>query len=220
MDDTDSREPVLHKFYHRYLNDEDSAGFIKAVSLRYNFATLKRLAEHGPYLSRRAAALAIGLLAGYEANAVLGKLLHDDDRGVRLLADNGIRQVWRRDGNVEHRQRLAAIVRLNSAQQYEEAIECADALLEQAPWFAEVWNQRAIAFFHLGRHRESANDSHQTLELNPYHFGAVAGMGQCYVELGEMAAALECFRRALKLNPDLEGVRAQIAKLRRALGGK
>jgi len=31
-------------------------------------------------------------------------------------------------------------------------------------------------------------------------------------------AALECFRRALRVNPDLEGVRAQVIRLAKSLG--
>jgi cytochrome c-type biogenesis protein CcmH/NrfG len=42
-------------------------------------------------------------------------------------------------------------------------------------------------------------------------------MGQCYLQLGDRAAALEAFRRALKLNPNLEGVRATVTYLERAL---
>jgi cytochrome c-type biogenesis protein CcmH/NrfG len=45
-------------------------------------------------------------------------------------------------------------------------------------------------------------------------------MGQCYLQLGDFDAALESFRRALKLNPNLEGVRASVAYLERAKKGK
>jgi hypothetical protein len=45
-------------------------------------------------------------------------------------------------------------------------------------------------------------------------------MGHCYLEMDDPFAALECFRRAVKLNPDLEDVRAQIDYLQRTLEGK
>ena len=100
---------------------------------------------------------------------------------------------------------------------FEEALRGAAELIAQAAWFAEAWNQRAIAYYSLGRYPESIHDCQQALEINPYHFGAAAGMGQCHVQLGEYQAALECFRRALRLNPSLEGVRANIAHLERAV---
>ena len=36
-----------------------------------------------------------------------------------------------------------------------------------------------------------------------------------YLELQNPVSALECFRRALRLNPDLEGVRVQVTRLTR-----
>jgi hypothetical protein len=37
-------------------------------------------------------------------------------------------------------------------------------------------------------------------------FGAAAGMGQCYLKMGGQVMALEAFRRALRINPNLDGV--------------
>ena len=67
----------------------------------------------------------------------------------------------------------------------------------------------------LGQFAECIRDSHEALELNPYHYVAATSMGRAYVELGNPVSALECFRRALRLNPDLEGVRLQVARLSR-----
>ena len=95
-----------------------------------------------------------------------------------------------------------------------------DVFLSREMGFAEAWNQRAIAFFSLGKYVESIRDCHQTLEVNPYHFAAAAGMGQAYLQLGNHVSALECFRRALRLNPSLEGVRVQIDRLSRMIEDK
>ena len=59
-------------------------------------------------------------------------------------------------------------------------------------------------------------DCHQALEINPYHFTAAAGMGQCYLLQDNPVAALEAFRRALRLNPGLEEVRTQVVRLQRS----
>jgi cytochrome c-type biogenesis protein CcmH/NrfG len=40
-------------------------------------------------------------------------------------------------------------------------------------------------------------------------------MGQAYLQLENPVSALECFRRALRLNPDLERVRVQVVRLTR-----
>jgi tetratricopeptide (TPR) repeat protein len=209
--------PAIDELYHRYLESEVTAQFVADVSRRYTLSTLARLSERGRYVTRRAATLAIGLIGDYRQNATLGRALHDRDRGVRLIADSGIRELWHRDGNARQQQALKMVTRLNHCEQYGEALLAANALINEAPWFAEAWNQRGIAQFALKRFEDSANDCHQTLELNAYHFGAAIGMAHCYLELEEPFAALECFRRALRMNPDLEDVRTQIDFLQRAL---
>jgi tetratricopeptide (TPR) repeat protein len=205
--------PYLSQAYENYLDSQDTAGFVRRVAQFYTQGTLERLVDHDSSQVRRGAVLALGFLGDYSANASLGRALQDEDRTVRTLAENSIRNVWTRVGTDKDRRMLGLIVRLNSAQQFETAIDRATKLLEQAAWFAEVWNQRAIANFSLGRYQETIRDCHQALEINPYHFGAAAGMGQAYLELGNRDCALESFRRALRLNPDLEAVRVQVARL-------
>lgn len=211
------RPPVLIQLFQRYLNDENTARFIADVSQRYTTGSLERLADFGDRATRRAATMALGFLGGYASNQVLGRRMSDSDRGVRLLAENGIRELWFRDGNDSQRKRLEAIARMNRSEQFLQAVVAATELIEESPWFAEAWNQRAIAYFHLERFVDSANDCHQTLELNPYHYAAAVGMGMSYMELEDLQAALDCFKRALKLNPDLEDVRTRVVLLKQSL---
>ncbi len=219
MSANSTRPPYLLGLYRRYLDRQDSGGFFKRVSKRYSCGTLERLARHPNRDVRRAAVFAIGSLGDYESNHTLGRALQDDDRTVRAMADSAIRQVWTRAGNRTERAELAALVRLAAAQMHKEVLVRATVLIERAPWFAEAWQQRAVAHFALGRLIESIRDYHQVLEINPYHFIAAASMGQAYLELENRTSALECFRRALRLNPDLEGVRVQIIRLARMLEG-
>lgn len=209
--------PLLDRLYLRYLDDEDSAAFIRDVCQHYLITTLERLALCGTRLTRRGAALALGFAAGYDSTPVLGQVLRDRDRVVRILAENALRDLWCRDGSDAQRQQLGIILRLNNTFRYLEALDVATQLIDEAPRFAEVWNQRAIAHFQLRHYEDAANDCQQTLELNTYHFGAAVGMAHCYLETGEAFAALECFRRAVELNPNLDSVRGQIEFLERAL---
>lgn len=213
------RVPLLASLYEQYLSNQDSATFITRVSQAYSQGTLQRLVENSNPQIRRAAVLALGFLGDYEANAVMGRALHDEDRTVRMLVENGIRNIWNRAGNEDQRQQLGIIVRLNAAQHYEEARQRATQLIEAAAWFAEAWNQRAIADYALGDYAAAIRDCHEALEINPYHFAAASGMGQAYLQLGNHVSALESFRRALRLNPDLEGVRAQVTRLTRMIEG-
>jgi tetratricopeptide (TPR) repeat protein len=209
--------PLLHRIYKAYLVDQNTTAFSDNVAKRYTIGTLERLAESSDRMSRRAAVLSLGLFSDYRSNAVLGRALHDPDRGVRMLAENGIRSVWCRSGDSAQRKSLQAVITLNSERRCESAVRRATRLIAQAPWLAEAWNQRALAHFSLRKFAESIRDCQQALEINPYHFGAATGMAQSYLKLGDRAAALACFRRALALNPNLEGVRAQVNYLQRTL---
>lgn len=212
-----SRTPLLHELYHQYLVDQNSETFRVAVARRYTIGTLERLSGAGDRMARRASILALGALGDYSSNSAMGRALQDADRGVRILADNAIRQLWHRAGTPRQRKRLDAAVRLNGARRFQETVDETTRLIAEAPSLAEAWNQRALALFSLGRFAESISDCIQTLEINPYHFGAATGMAQCYMQTGNRAKALESFRRALKLNPSLEGVRAHVLYLQRTL---
>jgi tetratricopeptide (TPR) repeat protein len=214
------RSPHLLDLYERYLDNQDSAGFINQVSQRYSQGTLQRLTQHPFREVRRAAVLALGFLGDYQCNHTMGRALLDDDRTVRTLAENGIRSVWTRIGSQQDRQELGEILLLNAAQQYKETIPRTSKLIEHSPWIAEAWFQRAVAHYALGRLADAIRDCHETLEINPYHFIAATTMGQAYLELENPISALDCFRRALRLNPDLETVRNHVIRLARMVEDK
>jgi tetratricopeptide (TPR) repeat protein len=214
------KPPLLDRLYDAYVETNDMAAFVAAVADSYLLSTLARLVAIGRPVSRRAAVLAIGMLGDCSHNAVLGKALGDRDRGVRLLADSGIRQLWRRDGSRGQRRKLARICRLNENRKFREATERATLLIEEAPQVAEGWNQRGEAYYGLKRYEAAADDYHQTLELNAYHFRAAACLGHCYVHLDEPLSALECFHRALLLNREQEDVRGRMEMLKRTLEGR
>jgi len=98
------------------------------------------------------------------------------------------------------------------------ALAALDRLIARAPSFAEAYNQRAILMFRLEQFERCLADCEKVLQLNPYHFGAQAGMGQCYLHLRKHRAALKAFRVALRLNPQLESVAQAIRALENVLG--
>ncbi|MBW3595930.1 MAG: tetratricopeptide repeat protein [Planctomycetes bacterium] len=217
MSQRTSHAPLLHRFYGEFLASECSASFIQAVTTHYSAAALERLARSQDRITRRAAVLALGLTADYSANEALGRALTDEDRAVRMLAENGLRAVSRRQGSAVQRRRVEQIIRLNRGEQFAEAIVEAGALLRLAPWIAEAWRQRGLAYYHQGRWRAAIGDFSQAIELNPFHFGAALGRAHGHLQLDDVPMALEWFERALRINPNLEGVRVQVHRLQRAL---
>ena len=78
-------------------------------------------------LFRRAAVLALGFVASYEANHTLGCALLDDDRTVRTLAENSIRCVWTRAGSEADRPDVQAVSRAQARAFVEAAVPEATA---------------------------------------------------------------------------------------------
>jgi tetratricopeptide (TPR) repeat protein len=76
-----------------------------------------------------------------------------------------------------------------------------DALIADYPDYSEGWNLRATANFMRGAYDQSLADIEKTLELEPRHFGALAGRGLVYHTQGKREEALEAIRQALDIHP-------------------
>jgi tetratricopeptide (TPR) repeat protein len=55
------------------------------------------------------------------------------------------------------------------------ALKIFDAIVHKAPNFAEGWNKRATVYYMIGNYEASLADIDHVLELEPHHFGALAG---------------------------------------------
>ncbi len=87
--------------------------------------------------------------------------------------------------------------------EYEIALKSFNQIVELAPDFSEGWNKRATVYFLMGDYHASLADIEKTLRLEPRHFGALSGQGQCYFELQKFQSALNAFEKALAVNPSL-----------------
>ena len=217
MSDPDLRYPLLDTYYQQYLNDENTAAFIQSVTRSYTVRTLERLVEAGRRISRRAATLAVGFIGDYSSNEVMGAALLDSDRAVRLLADHGVRQIWQRQGTLHEQTMIRKLYRMVATNRLEDTVHLATEILESYPMLGEVWNQRAIAYCGIGEFVAAIEDCKETLNCNRYHFPSAMGMAHCCLQMEDAHSALDCFRLALSINPELEGVRNQIRQLEKTL---
>lgn len=181
---------------------------------RYTEGTLARVLHSEDARTRQAATLALGLIGTIEANAVVAAALHDDDPLVRRFAADALWELWFRGGTPEQSRLLQKAARETDPASARKTL---DELIRTAPHFAEAHNQRAIWFFKRGEFARSADDCETVLRLNPYHFGAAAGLGQCCMKLGKPRAALRAFRTAIDINPGLEHLRDAIRALEETL---
>jgi tetratricopeptide (TPR) repeat protein len=195
------------------------AKFKRSVEARYNEATLERLLASQYAEIRQAAILALGLAGSIQVNAGVAKCLHDEDPIARQLAEDALWSIWRRADVPENTHELQRLMQLVVADlKPEEAQAGFEALIRKSPRFAEAYNQRAIFHFQHGDYARAIADCEKTLRLNPYHFGAAMGMAQCFMKQKKLRAALRVFRRANRINPNLDSVREAIQSLERMLG--
>lgn len=177
------------------------AAFEAGVRASYTDGTLLRLLDSPDPRARAASVLALGLTAAPSVVPAVAGALHDDDKQVRRFAADALWELWFRGGTEAQNARLRRAASEPDAAKAKIAL---DALAREAPEFAEVLNQRAIWHFKRGDHARAALDCEAVLQLNPHHYGAAAGLGQCQMKMNRPRAALRAFRRALAINPDLD----------------
>ena len=85
--------------------------------------------------------------------------------------------------------------------QYGIALDYLDQIVVMAPNYAESWNRRATLHFMRNNFAKSMADIQRTLELEPRHFGALAGMAAIFQRSGETKLALRAFEQVLDVYP-------------------
>lgn len=145
---------------------------------------------------------------------VLLSALTDDEELIRGMAELAIWGIWMRTDDSMVDPMFQVGVDLTQQMKLAEAEAKFDEVLAMKPAFAEAWHRRAEVKV-LGDRWEAAEmDFRQAVELNPYHFGALEGLGHCSLHLGRAADAVGFFTRALELNPNLEGVYEALKRAR------
>ena len=167
--------------------------------------------------TRRRAAMGLERLGTMADVPALLSALHDTDELVRSLAQNAVWAVWGRSGDAAIDKLMESGKRQMATGRLSESIQTFTRVIELAPDFAEGWNRRATAWFLAGDLDASAADCEQVLARNPSHFGALSGYGMIETSRGNIERALAFHEQALDINPNLPGVRAAIADLRRTI---
>ena len=139
-------------------------------------------------------------------DAALRLRLKDENPFVRRYAEQALWVLWSRSGDDAIDALMERGVEQMQAQQYKAAIATFTEIIRRKPSFAEGWNKRATVLFLAGELRKSLADCDEVMKRNPNHFGALAGYGQIYFQLEQYEKAIEYWKRALRVNPNMEGV--------------
>lgn len=134
----------------------------------------------------------------------------------RKLAENAeteIQRTWETSGSDTIDLLLGWANQALSEKKYGKALDYLDNIIRLEPGFAEGWNRRATIYFLQRDFGRSIADVERTLELEPRHFGALAGLGAMLSELGQEEGALYVYRKALEVNPRMKQVEKAIETL-------
>lgn len=100
------------------------------------------------------------------------------------------------------------------------ALDFIDQAITLKPDFVGAWNQRATLHFTMGNYKKSVSDIEKVLELEPRHFGAIAGLAGILTERGSKEAAMQAWERYLDIYPADREAQEIVAKLSEELAGQ
>jgi tetratricopeptide (TPR) repeat protein len=136
------------------------------------------------------------------------------DASAKIQAD--IWAIWAHNDSATAEQLLRQAVAAMNAHEYDAAEQTLIQLVETYPDFAEAWNKRATLYFMQGRYDASLIDIEQVLELEPRHFGALAGKAMILRAQKRTGEALKVLKETLTINPHMQSVIEAIKDLEKS----
>jgi tetratricopeptide (TPR) repeat protein len=161
---------------------------------------------------------AMGELGDHRTLSVLLEGLRDENHLIVDQTEKAMWKIFMRSGREDIDQKLQDGVELLLTKDgYKRAKNILTEIIEVAPSFAEGYNKRATVNYLLEEYDDAIKDCHSTLQLNPYHFGALSGMGLCYAARREFESALFWFEKALSIHPGLHLIGKYIEALKQKI---
>lgn len=155
-----------------------------------------------------------------ELDALFTQLADASDDAAAQTVEARIWTRWADSGSPTVNVLLERANAAESAGDPDLAIRFLDQASDLAPEYAEPWNRRASLAYEAEDYAGAINAIQETLKREPRHFGALAGLGLIYEELGQDRAALEAFRAALAIHPHYEAARRGVQRLEPKVDGR
>jgi tetratricopeptide (TPR) repeat protein len=152
---------------------------------------------------RRAGYLRLAEVGTMEDTPILLSALQDEDDQIRGVAEQSLWGLWMRANDSTADPMFQVALEMMNMNQLPEARAKFTDVIGLKPEFAEAWHRRGEVYVMMDAWDAAFKDFEHALQLNPYHFGALEGMGHCRLKQGDPTAAVEYFTRAIELNPNL-----------------
>jgi tetratricopeptide (TPR) repeat protein len=135
-----------------------------------------------------------------------------DEASAKNIEDR-IWALWLASGSDTCNLLMTRVKAAIDGEDYNLAVRLLDAIIEIRPKYVEAWNRRATVFFLKKDYSNALADLAKALALEPRHFGALTGLGAIMQDIGDDKAALVAFRKALEIDPHLQGISEKVKTL-------
>jgi tetratricopeptide (TPR) repeat protein len=142
-----------------------------------------------------------------------------DPRYAKAVADS-IWSEWFRSGSASVDLMMSWANTAYEEKKYNVALDFLDQVVIRAPNFAEGWNRRATLHYSMDNFAKSMADIEKTLEIEPRHFGALAGMATILERIDRKEAALKVWERALSVYPAMDSAQKAVIRLTEELAAE
>jgi tetratricopeptide (TPR) repeat protein len=115
---------------------------------------------------------------------------------------------------------MSRVAAAEAAGDTETAKKLIQAVTDVAPTYAEGWHSRASVQRATGDDSGAIVSLERVILLNPRHFAALFELGSMMEDYGNKAVALKLYRKALEIDPQLDGARRHVDALTRDVEGQ
>jgi tetratricopeptide (TPR) repeat protein len=152
--------------------------------------------------------------------SLFGELKRQRNEKAAERIASRIAEEWNHSGSASIDLMMLWSQKAIEAEKFDVALDFLDQVVTLSPDFAEGWNRRATVHFMMRSFGKSMADIDRTLQLEPRHFGALAGMAQIMKERGSKELALEAYQRVLDIYPMMRSAQNEVATLSEELAGE
>lgn len=153
-------------------------------------------------------------------DTLFGELKRErNERAAERIAGR-IQEEWNRSGSASVDLMMQWSQKAMQEEKFDVALDFLDQVITLRPSYAEGWNRRATVHFMMRSFGKSMADIDRTLQLEPRHFGALAGLAQIMKERDSKELALDAYQRVLDIYPMLRSAQNEVATLSEELAGE
>ena len=147
-------------------------------------------------------------------------LKRTSEEGAAKEISNRIRLEWQDSGSATVNLLIQWADKAMTEDKNTTALDYLDEIVTLRPDYVEGWNRRATLHFKMGNFRKSMSDINAVLELEPRHFGAIAGMAAILSTTGRDESAMEAWQRFLEIYPSERRAQKEYGDLVEKLAGQ